>query len=700
MQSSVNPKKKYIPPGARSTSLAPVGKVASLEEPQPLPNPNPSLSTATGNHGSNPHNTPEFGIHSPKSPRDLSPVSKLQQVFKQESLRLESEEGSLAPQDELEHPNTAMDATNQTTHSQGTASISHDSRVSEPQLLQNSKGTSYRAGDPNLGYSADTLKPHYTNASTSTVGAPLITIQRTSSPLAPILVQNPSAATKQNGATSSKSPVLETTKPLPASKPPASKAPPTRDWASLFRSQGPSKSMKMSFYPELRQGKSAVVKLDASHIDEDSWNHCLVGYFLEGKMDFPLVNSTAHKLWGKKTKFGLESVRIDVSGFIYFEFQDEESKMAVLEGGPWFFSKKYIVLKTWRRMMTPIKEPPSTIPAWVKLHKLPPECWTEDGLSRIASTIGIPIHVDKATARRSRLGFARICIEIEAGVELPDEIQVTVEGDSAFVYVEYQWLPPICPVCKVFGHSRCSKSARTNSVVALQTLDKGKATTVSLENNPPEEWQVIGRVAALNRGGISALEAVTKFVPTATNTALLGSTSAPIPRDDDDMSEALDDEFEIMDAGNYSNVKTSTEEVLKAKEIAVEEAAANKPVCAPPDSEQPDSTSFKEPPTPEPNSTPITFNPTGGGDPSTTPIHAKHSSVELKNTSIEGPASIDQDTQRTQDSGKGIEDSDGSKLPDPPDDNQGWSSNKKKNKKKSKQEHKQKGNKASPFQKR
>lgn len=69
-----------------------------------------------------------------------------------------------------------------------------------------------------------------------------------------------------------------------------------KDWASLFRTQGPSKSMKLCHYPELQQGNNAVVELEESDLNDKTWNSCLVGYFLDGKMPFPLLCSTARKI--------------------------------------------------------------------------------------------------------------------------------------------------------------------------------------------------------------------------------------------------------------------------------------------------------------------------------------------------------------------------------------------------------------------
>lgn len=210
-------------------------------------------------------------------------------------------------------------------------------------------------------------------------------------------------------------------------------------WTSLFQSQGPSRMMKLDHYPTLQQGKKAVVEIDDADLDTTSWNHCLVGHFLDGKMPYPLLSATAQRVWRDQ----LNSVNQIGSKFI-FEFKDEASKLSALESGPHFFFRRYLVLKEWHRLMIPTLEHLSTIPAWIKIHKLPLEFWTAESFSRIASTIGKPLHVDKNTEKRKRLDYARMCVGIEAGSELPDDIQITVNGQSVVVAIKYQWLPPIC----------------------------------------------------------------------------------------------------------------------------------------------------------------------------------------------------------------------------------------------------------------
>ncbi|KAI8572581.1 hypothetical protein RHMOL_Rhmol01G0210600 [Rhododendron molle] len=247
--------------------------------------------------------------------------------------------------------------------------------------------------------------------------------------------------------------------------------PKPRNWAALLQSQSPSLDMKLDYFPDLQKGKAATVEIDVVLTEVGKWNKYLIGHFLDGKMAYPLLVTTARNKW----KDLFVAVKPDVSGFYLFEFKDEQAKMQVLEGGPYFFSQRYLVLKEWHRMMKPLQEQPTKIPVWVKFHDLPFELWNQECLSRVASTVGRPIHVDQATARTSKQpGLlqtkstkARVCIEISAEQDFPDEVAVTVQGETVVVPIEYQVLPPMCSHCHVFGHSttKCVKHFVTPSPV-------------------------------------------------------------------------------------------------------------------------------------------------------------------------------------------------------------------------------------------
>lgn len=95
----------------------------------------------------------------------------------------------------------------------------------------------------------------------------------------------------------------------------------------------------------------------------------------------------------------------------------------------------------------------------------------EEGLSRIPSTIGKPLHVDLATTKHSRFDFARICIEVDANEDLPSSIHIKIELGSVVVAVEYQWLPQKCTKCNAFGHS-CNTIPTTPNPNGLEAFPK------------------------------------------------------------------------------------------------------------------------------------------------------------------------------------------------------------------------------------
>lgn len=375
-----------------------------------------------------------YGEFSPSSSKRASPSRKLQQVFEHALIREAEERAHL--QVPIPVPN--------------------------PKILYNTRGQPYVEGEPNLGYPIVDTRPRRPPQSLEI----LAQIDRQHSEHQS-LCPNPQ---QHQVATEIHSTRLQTHKPNP--NPNAVRIqgkPKPRNWASLLQSQSPSLEMKLDYFPDLQRGKEALVEIDLELTEVGKWNRYLVGHFLDGKMAYPLLVSTARNQW----KDLFVAVKSDVAGFYLFEFRDEQAKIQVLEGGPYFFSQKYLVLKDWHRMMKPAKEQPSKIPAWVKFHDLPFELWNQDCLSRVASAVGRPLHVDQATAKTARQpGLlqtkstkARICIEISAQQDLPDEVTVVVEGESVVVPIEYQVLPPMCNLCHVFGHPtlQCAKKASTSS---------------------------------------------------------------------------------------------------------------------------------------------------------------------------------------------------------------------------------------------
>nr|GEV03542.1 RNA-directed DNA polymerase, eukaryota, reverse transcriptase zinc-binding domain protein [Tanacetum cinerariifolium] len=134
---------------------------------------------------------------------------------------------------------------------------------------------------------------------------------------------------------------------------------------------------------------------------------------------------------------------------------DEIGMNAVIEKGPWMVKNKPLFVHKWSSEIGMIKLEPKKMPVWVKITRVPLEA---KGISALASR-------DSMTASMchkgiGNLSYARVLVEMDAAKELKNEVEIhyvdknkNVKG-SEKVQVVYDWKPPVCTHCKVFGHEK------------------------------------------------------------------------------------------------------------------------------------------------------------------------------------------------------------------------------------------------------
>ncbi|KAL4018356.1 hypothetical protein IC575_021951 [Cucumis melo] len=151
---------------------------------------------------------------------------------------------------------------------------------------------------------------------------------------------------------------------------------------------------------------------------------------------------------------------------ICFQFRRSKSVEWILSRGPWHLDDKSMLLRKWTPGIVPEFFVFNSVPVWIRLGKLPMELWTEAGLAVVASAVGKPISLDLATKERRRLSYARVCVELEAGSNMPAEITVSLRGVDFNVSVNYEWKPRKCNLCCAFGHSgsNCSRSVESKTI--------------------------------------------------------------------------------------------------------------------------------------------------------------------------------------------------------------------------------------------
>ncbi|KAL0285148.1 UNVERIFIED_CONTAM: hypothetical protein Sradi_7181000 [Sesamum radiatum] len=211
----------------------------------------------------------------------------------------------------------------------------------------------------------------------------------------------------------------------------------------------------LRYIPPITQLDEIIIKPTPEMVSQGSrWQSTAVGYFLGRRPYFPQLEAFARANWK-----GLQQVSATANGFYFFKFRTLAFMEEVIEEGPWLFQGQPVVLQAWEQGMSLRRQKHMQIPVWIRIRHLPMEYWTEEGLSAVASGIGIPLYTDRITQNCLRLDYARVCVMLSYHSKLPKHLvvlsPVLKEGNEIPIKVdiEYEWLPMRCKQCCSLGHS-------------------------------------------------------------------------------------------------------------------------------------------------------------------------------------------------------------------------------------------------------
>ncbi|PWA66335.1 hypothetical protein CTI12_AA328150 [Artemisia annua] len=188
---------------------------------------------------------------------------------------------------------------------------------------------------------------------------------------------------------------------------------------------------------------------------------------------------------------GSERWNLTVCGqFVGYSMNPNESKiLCAMMKGPWMINNKPLFVQKWSPEMNMKKIEPRKLPVWVKMVNIPLEAWSVDGLSALASSVGVPILMDNMTATichkgMGNMGYARVLVEVLAEKSLKENIEIqykdkenNVKGTKS-VKVMYDWKPPVCEHCKVFGHDMLHCTVRPKNADEIEREKNEKAKEV------------------------------------------------------------------------------------------------------------------------------------------------------------------------------------------------------------------------------
>jgi hypothetical protein len=108
-----------------------------------------------------------------------------------------------------------------------------------------------------------------------------------------------------------------------------------------------------------------------------------------------------------------------------------------------------LYLNRWTPSFDPASEVPKDVPVWVRLPNLPIHCWNPTSLQAIGNGLGH--YIDRADLK-DQYSCARICVEVDLEVGLPEALKLKVGNWFHYQKLDYEQLSFKCRGCHEYDH--------------------------------------------------------------------------------------------------------------------------------------------------------------------------------------------------------------------------------------------------------
>lgn len=211
--------------------------------------------------------------------------------------------------------------------------------------------------------------------------------------------------------------------------------------------------------PVLLEEGTPVVQAPASVLlkTADQWKGHIVAQF-HGLIPHPnKIFNDLNPAWGK---FGKIVIRVVSDTSCLIMIPCVSTREWVLQVGYWQAGNCAFSVFPWSVDASLELQELATAPTWAVLHNVPPQMYSLDGISVIASAIGEPLHTEKS--RLDPFNFGNTKVKVEISLDKPPPVTIIVldsQQNSVKVNVSYPRLPPKCCNCDRFGHllNRCPR---------------------------------------------------------------------------------------------------------------------------------------------------------------------------------------------------------------------------------------------------
>lgn len=226
------------------------------------------------------------------------------------------------------------------------------------------------------------------------------------------------------------SPSLPTT--IPAAKVPS--------YADRFKSS--LRNLRKISNPSFLEDGTPVVQAPESVLLQTSelWKDHVVAHFHGRRPSAAKIISDLNPVWGK---FGSITVRTVSDTCVLIFIPSVQTREWVLQVGYWQADRCAFSVYPWSADGNLAVQELLFAPTWVILKNVPPQLYSLDGISVVASGIGDPLHTEKSRLDPFHFGDTKVKVEVELSKPLPELVEVRdSQGNSVRVNVEYPSLPP------------------------------------------------------------------------------------------------------------------------------------------------------------------------------------------------------------------------------------------------------------------
>lgn len=228
-------------------------------------------------------------------------------------------------------------------------------------------------------------------------------------------------------------------------------------WATNFKAS--LRNLKKMTPPSYLEDGTPVVDAPASVLlrTAEMWKGHIVAQFHGLCPPLSRIFNDLNPIWGR---YGSITVRVMSETACLIFIPSVATREWVLDVAFWQAGNCSCTVYPWSPEGPLELEELQSAPTWAILKNIPPQLYSLDGISVIASGIGEPLHTEKSRLDPINIGVTKVKVIIQLDTTLPTTVIVKdTQGNTARVAVEYPRPPPKCLNCGRFGHliSRCPK---------------------------------------------------------------------------------------------------------------------------------------------------------------------------------------------------------------------------------------------------